>query len=87
MASLTKMAAQTILTNTQIALQTLSTVSENLADIKLYVDDNKEHLPGKSEVSPGELESLIKRNMQEVQYVQDILITATHWLNSIITDN
>lgn len=87
MASLTKMAAQTVLTNTQIALQTLSTVSENLADIKLYVDDNKEHLPGKSEVSPGELESLIKRNMQEVQYVRDILITATHWLNIIITDN
>lgn len=87
MASLTKMAAQTVLTNTQIALQTLSTVSENLADIKLYVDDNKEHLPGKSEVSPGELESLIKRNMQEVQYVRDILITATHWLNSIINDN
>ncbi len=87
MASLTKMAAQTVLTNTHIALQTLSTVSENLADIKLYVDDNKEHLPGKSEVSPGELESLIKRNMQEVQYVQDILITATHWLNPIITDN
>lgn len=81
------MAAQTVLTNTRIALQTLSTVSENLADIKLYMDDNKEHLPGKSEVSPGELESLIKRNMQEVQYVQDILITATHWLNTIITDN
>lgn len=87
MASLTKMAAQTVLTNTQITLQTLSTVSENLADIKLYVDDNKEHLPGMSEVSPGELESLIKRNMQEVQYVRDILITATHWLNSIIIDN
>lgn len=87
MASLTKMAAQAILTDMQIALQALSTVSENLADIKLYVDDNKEHLPSKSEVSPGELESLIKRNMQEVLYTQDRLITATRWLNIIITDN
>ena len=87
MASLTKMAAQTILADTQIALQALGTVSENLADIKLYVDDNKGHLPGKSDVSPGELESLIKRNMQEVQYAQYKLITVTRWLNSIITDN
>lgn len=87
MVSLTKMAAQTVLTDTQIAIQALSTISENLADIKLYVDDNKEHLPGKSEVSPGELESLIKRNIQEVQYAQDKLTTATRWLNIIIIDN
>ena len=87
MASLTKMAAQTVLTDTQIVLQALGTVSENLADIKLYVDDNKEYLPGKSEVSPGELESLIKRNIQEVQYAQDKLTIATRWLNIIITDN
>ena len=87
MASLTKMAAQTVLTDTQIVLQALGTVSENLADIKLYVDDNKEYLPGKSEVSPGELESLIKRNIQEVQYAQDKLTIATRWLNILITDN
>ena len=87
MASLTKMAAQTVLTDTQIVLQALGTVSENLADIKLYVEGNKEYLPGKSEVSPGELESLIKRNIQEVQYAQDKLTIATRWLNSIITDN
>ena len=87
MASLTKMAAKTILADTQIALQALGTISENLADIELYVYDNKEHLPSESEVSPGELESLIKRNILEVQYVQDKLTAATRWLNILITDN
>ena len=87
MDSLTKMAAQTVLTDTQIAIQALCTISENLADIELYVDDNKEHLPCNSEVSPGELESLIKRNIQEVQDALGKLTTATRWLKGIIAGN
>ena len=78
------MAASEACDNNLSANRYMNTLSESLHDIQLYLDENKDVLPTKSEVSVEELFILINKTIDISTVVQDKLNQNANWLTALI---
>lgn len=83
MSLIIKMAADQAWANNQSAFEALSQISENLNDIQLYLDENTENLPTKSEVSVAELFKLVMASVDAIRKSDVDMRKTNDWLNAI----
>lgn len=78
MERLTQLAAQEIKSQIQNAVEANQT-SDDLSDIQLWLDENKDSLPEKSEVNTEELFSMMKRLLEAKYKIDTCLNRANEW--------
>jgi hypothetical protein len=61
----------------------LGNMSDNLNDIQLYLDENKEDLPDDSEISVEELFALVKKCIEDYEQVSLNLHECNEWILSL----
>lgn len=82
--SLITLAAKEIDKNNQQAFMEIETIKENLHDIKMYLDENEGLLPNNSEVTAGELISLVKKCISNAHSISLELSNANNWIKGIV---
>lgn len=84
MSLLTVLAAKEIDKSAQSAFTAITNIQENLNDIKLYLDENKDSLPSNSEVKIDELFILVEKCIKESELVNSDLCSANNWIKGVI---
>jgi hypothetical protein len=80
---LMKMAAVEVFKSNESAGRFLGGVSENLHDILLYLNINKDDLPTKSEVSIDELFQLVSKAIKDADTIKAKLDSNERWLGAL----
>ena len=78
-----KMAAVEAFKTNESAGRFLGGVSENLHDILLYLNTNKDDLPIKSEVSVDELFQLVNKAIEDADTIKARIDSNERWLDAL----
>lgn len=81
---LTIMAVNEIHEKNNSGLTSAENLSDNVHDIKLYLDENFSNLPEKGEVTPQELMTLINSVITSMDSIVDDLRDANRWSSAIL---
>ncbi len=83
MSVLIKKAVEQAWEHHQIAYKSLESMSDNIHDIKLYLDENRKDLPTKGEVSINELFVLTESCINSFEKSGDEMHNTNEWLLAI----
>ena len=86
MSKLIKKAAAEALEYTKLALSNLTSMIDNINDIKLHLDHNKKHLPENGEVGIDELLKMMSACIDKFERVESQIKQANGWIDGIINN-
>jgi hypothetical protein len=65
----------------------IQSITEGMNDIELYLNENKDVLPNKSEVKAPELRVIFDKAMADIAKVDDGLRVANEWQQALLHSN